>query len=80
MLIDTSVWLFALKKNIYPEIKERVELLLKDNDEGRSVNYDGFRHSSALLQADRESLRYPFLIEIYVRVSLIHGEEADNFQ
>lgn len=32
VLIDTSVWLFALKKNFHPVIKERVELLLKDND------------------------------------------------
>jgi predicted nucleic acid-binding protein len=32
VLIDTSVWLFALKKQFHPVIKERVDLLLK-NDE-----------------------------------------------
>ena len=30
-LIDTSVWLFALRKEYIPEIKDRVDYLLKDN-------------------------------------------------
>jgi len=32
MIIDTSVWLFALKKNFHPVIKEKIELLLVEND------------------------------------------------
>ncbi len=28
ILIDTSIWLFALKKDFHPPIKERVEKLL----------------------------------------------------
>jgi len=31
VLIDTSVWIFALSKNFLPEIKERVDVLLKEN-------------------------------------------------
>jgi hypothetical protein len=30
-LIDTSVWLFALRKDFVPEIKDRVDHLLKEN-------------------------------------------------
>ena len=30
-LIDTSAWLFALRKQFLPEIKDRIELLLKEN-------------------------------------------------
>ncbi len=30
-LIDTSVWLFALRKEFIPDIRARVENLLKDN-------------------------------------------------
>lgn len=32
VLIDTSVWLFALKKNFNPVIKERVDLMLIESD------------------------------------------------
>lgn len=32
VLIDTSVWLFALKKNFNPAIKERVDLMLIESD------------------------------------------------
>jgi len=31
ILIDTSVWLFALRKDYIPEIKDRVAILLKEN-------------------------------------------------
>ena len=31
VLIDTSVWIFALSKNFLPEIKERVDHLLREN-------------------------------------------------
>ena len=31
VLIDTSVWIFALSKNFLPEIKERVDYLLREN-------------------------------------------------
>jgi predicted nucleic acid-binding protein len=31
VLIDTSAWLFALRKDFIPEIKDRIDLLLKDN-------------------------------------------------
>lgn len=31
ILIDTSAWLFALRKDFIPEIKDRIDLLLKDN-------------------------------------------------
>jgi len=31
VLIDTSVWIFALSKNFLPEIKQRVDTLLKEN-------------------------------------------------
>ena len=31
VLIDTSVWIFALSKNFLPGIKERVDMLLKEN-------------------------------------------------
>lgn len=30
-LVDTSAWLFALRKDFMPVIKERVDLLLKEN-------------------------------------------------
>lgn len=32
VLIDTSAWLFALKKNFHPAIKERIEKILVEND------------------------------------------------
>jgi len=32
ILIDTSAWLFALKKNFHPVIKERIELVLIESD------------------------------------------------
>jgi predicted nucleic acid-binding protein len=32
ILIDTSAWLFALKKNFHPAIKERIELVLIESD------------------------------------------------
>jgi predicted nucleic acid-binding protein len=32
ILIDSSAWLFALKKNFHPAIKERVELILIESD------------------------------------------------
>ncbi len=31
VLIDTSAWLFALRKDFLPEIKDRIDNLLKDN-------------------------------------------------
>ena len=31
VLIDTSVWIFALSKNFLPRVKERVDMLLKEN-------------------------------------------------
>ena len=31
VLIDTSAWLFALRKDFLPEIKDRIDLLLKEN-------------------------------------------------
>jgi len=31
VLVDTSAWLFALRKDFLPEIKDRVDLLLKEN-------------------------------------------------
>lgn len=31
ILIDTSAWLFVLKKDFIPEIKDRIDFLLKDN-------------------------------------------------
>ena len=31
ILIDTSAWLFALRKDFLPEIKDRLDLLLKEN-------------------------------------------------
>ena len=31
VLIDTSAWLFALRKDFIPKIKDRIDLLLKDN-------------------------------------------------
>jgi len=31
VLIDTSAWLFALRKEFVPEIKDRIDLLLKEN-------------------------------------------------
>ena len=30
-LIDTSAWLFALKRDFVPEVKNRIDLLLKNN-------------------------------------------------
>lgn len=30
-LVDTSIWLYALRKEFNPEIKDRLELLLKEN-------------------------------------------------
>jgi len=33
-LIDTSVWIFALKKNFHPFIKERVDRILSESDVG----------------------------------------------
>jgi hypothetical protein len=32
ILIDTSAWLFALKKDFHPVIKERIDRLLVDSD------------------------------------------------
>jgi len=32
ILIDTSAWIFALKKNFHPRIKERIELILIESD------------------------------------------------
>lgn len=32
VLIDTSAWIFALKKNFHPSIKERVEQILVESD------------------------------------------------
>ena len=32
ILIDSSAWLFALKKNFHPAIKERIELILVESD------------------------------------------------
>lgn len=32
ILIDSSAWLFALKKNFHPAIKERIELILIESD------------------------------------------------
>jgi predicted nucleic acid-binding protein len=32
ILIDTSAWLFALKKNFHPAIKERIDELLIESD------------------------------------------------
>jgi predicted nucleic acid-binding protein len=32
ILIDTSAWLFALKKDFHPAIKERIEQLLVESD------------------------------------------------
>ena len=32
ILIDTSAWLFALKRNFHPAVKERIDALLKEND------------------------------------------------
>ena len=31
VLIDTSAWLFALRKDFLPEIKDRLDFLLKEN-------------------------------------------------
>ena len=31
VLVDTSAWLFALRKDFIPKIKDRIDLLLKDN-------------------------------------------------
>ena len=31
VLVDTSAWLFALRKDFLPQIKDRVDLLLKEN-------------------------------------------------
>ena len=31
-LVDTSVWIFALKKNFHPFIKERLDRILSEND------------------------------------------------
>jgi len=31
VLVDTSAWLFALRKDFLPEIKDRLDLLLKEN-------------------------------------------------
>ena len=31
-LIDTSAWLFALRRNFHPAVKERIDALLKEND------------------------------------------------
>jgi predicted nucleic acid-binding protein len=32
VLIDTSAWLFALKKNFHPLIKEKIEFILTESD------------------------------------------------
>ena len=32
VLIDTSAWLFALKKTFHPAVKERIDTLLAEND------------------------------------------------
>ncbi len=32
VLIDTSAWIFALKKNFHPFIKERIEKILTESD------------------------------------------------
>ena len=32
ILIDTSVWIFALKQNFHPLVKERVERILAESD------------------------------------------------
>lgn len=32
LLIDTSAWLFALKKNFHPIVKERIEQVLEEGD------------------------------------------------
>ncbi len=34
VLIDTSAWIFALKKNFNPSVKERVEQILVESDVG----------------------------------------------
>ena len=31
VLVDTSAWLFALRKDFLPEIKDRIDILLKEN-------------------------------------------------
>ena len=31
VLVDTSAWLFALRKDFLPEIKDRIDFLLKEN-------------------------------------------------
>jgi len=31
-LIDTSAWIFALKKNFHPLVKERIEEILMESD------------------------------------------------
>lgn len=31
VLVDTSAWIFALRKDSLPPIKERIDLLLKEN-------------------------------------------------
>ena len=30
-LVDTSAWLFALRKDFMPEVKDRIDHLLKEN-------------------------------------------------
>jgi hypothetical protein len=32
ILVDTSAWLFALKKDFHPVIKERIEQLLVESE------------------------------------------------
>jgi len=31
-LVDTSAWLFALRKDFIPEVKDRIDYLLKENE------------------------------------------------
>jgi len=70
VLIDTSAWLLALKKNFHPTIKERVEKLLAEND----VAINGMIELELLggAKSEKEYNR------LFIRLDSLYHIEADR--
>ena len=70
VLIDTSAWLLALKKNFHPLIKERIEKLLAEND----VAINGMIELELLggAKSEKEYNR------LFIRLDSLYHIEADR--
>lgn len=70
VLIDTSAWLLALKRNFHPLIKERIEKLLAEND----VAINGMIELELLggAKSEKEYNR------LFIRLDSLYHIEADR--